>query len=286
MGTTPVLEARGLTVRFGSRDILSGVDLAVRAGELVALVGPNGAGKSTLLHALSGDVPASNGVVELDGRPLRASSPIDLARRRSVLTQSNEVSFPFSAREVVEMGRAPWRGRPEADADEAHVARAVADAEIAPLLDRFVTELSGGERARVAFARVRAQACPIILLDEPTASLDIRHQERVVERLRAHSDAGGAAVVVLHDLDLAAAYAGRVVVLDAGRIRSDGSPREALSSALLSEVYRHPIDVHPEGHTVRVRPVRTTRPTSAALPSAPHAERHLDPRRKDHSAHD
>lgn len=272
---TAVLEARALRVRYGAREILAGVDLVVRPGELVALVGPNGAGKSTLLHALSGDVAPAGGVVELDGRPLGAYRPRDLARRRAVLTQSNEVSFPFTAREVVEMGRAPWRGDPAESEDEAHIARAVEDAEIDGLLDRHVTELSGGERARVAFARVRAQACALILLDEPTASLDIRHQERVIARMRAHTDGGGSAVVVLHDLDLAAAYATRVVVLDAGRIRSDGVPSEALTSELLSEVYRHPISVRAEGSAVRVSPVR-------AVADSPRP--HLSPR-KDHPAH-
>ncbi|PSL36534.1 iron complex transport system ATP-binding protein [Labedella gwakjiensis] len=273
---TAIIEARGLHVRFGAREILTAIDLAVGPGELVALVGPNGAGKSTLLHALSGDAAPTDGAVHLDGRPLGAYRPVDLARRRSVLTQSNEVSFPFSAREVVEMGRAPWRGRPEENEDDAHIERAVEDAEIAPLLDRTITELSGGERARVAFARVRAQACPLILLDEPTASLDIRHQERVLARLHRHADEGGAVVVVLHDLDLAAAYAGRVVVLEAGRIRADGPPREALSSDLLSEVYRHPIAVSSEGDTVRVGPVR-----SGSTPPVPPT----DHDRKEHPAH-
>lgn len=272
---TPELEVRGLGVRYGSRQILTDVDLTVGPGELVALVGPNGAGKSTLLHALSGDVAPSSGGVSLDRRPLSAYRPIELARRRSVLTQSNEVSFPFTAREVVEMGRAPWRGRPEERDDELHIGRAVEDAEISGLLDRHVTELSGGERARVAFARVRAQACPLILLDEPTASLDIRHQERVVGRLRDHVLDGGAAVLVLHDLDLAAAYAGRVVVLESGRIRADGPPRDALTSELLSEVYRHPIVVSHDGETVGVRPVRSAVPP-APLPA---------PVRKEPSAH-
>ncbi|WP_243696133.1 heme ABC transporter ATP-binding protein [Labedella phragmitis] len=251
-----VLEARGLHVRYGEREVLAGVDLAVSPGELVALVGPNGAGKSTLLHALTGDVGLSSGSIALDGRPLGAIRTLDLARRRAVLTQSNEVSFPFTAVEVVEMGRAPWRGRPEADEDDARIAAAAEDAEVTTLLERRITELSGGERARVAFARVRAQSCEIVLLDEPTASLDIRHQERVLARLADHADAGGAAVVVLHDLDLAAAYADRVVVLDGGRVRADGPPHVAFTSALLTDVYRHPLSVQVVDDDVHVRPVR------------------------------
>jgi iron complex transport system ATP-binding protein len=256
MGVSAVLEARGVRVRLGDREVLAGVDLAVSPGELVALVGPNGAGKSTLLHALTGDVGLASGSVELDGRELGAMRALELARRRAVLTQSNEVSFPFTAVEVVEMGRAPWRGRPEADEDDARIAAAAEDAEVTDLLERRITELSGGERARVAFARVRAQSCEIVLLDEPTASLDIRHQERVLARLADHARTGGAAVVVLHDLDLAAAYADRVVVLDGGRVRADGPPQLAFSSALLTDVYRHPLSVQVVDGDVHVRPVR------------------------------
>jgi iron complex transport system ATP-binding protein len=253
---TAVLEARGLHVRYGEREVLAGVDLAITPGELVALVGPNGAGKSTLLHALSGDVDLASGTVEVDGRPLGTVRALDLARRRAVLTQSNEVSFPFTTLEVVEMGRAPWRGRPESDEDDTRIAAAVEDAEVGSFLERRVTELSGGERARVAFARVRAQGCSVILLDEPTASLDIRHQERVLHRLAQHARSGGAVVVVLHDLDLAAAYADRVVVLAGGRVRAAGPPHEAFTSELLTDVYRHPLSVRVVDGDVHVRSLR------------------------------
>lgn len=240
---TPVLRARGVSVEVGGRRVLDGVDLDLSAGELLALVGPNGAGKSTLLSVLAGDRAPVEGSVELDGATLDAWPVAERARRRSVLTQSNEVSFPFAVHDVVRMGRAPWRRHPAASRDDAAVAAAMAAGEVEAFAERPVTALSGGERARTAFARSFAQECAIALLDEPTASLDIRHQHRVLARTRERVDAGGAAVVVLHDLGLAAAYADRIALLDDGRVVAAGPPREVLDPALLTRVYRHPIDV-------------------------------------------
>jgi iron complex transport system ATP-binding protein len=240
---TVVLRATGVSVTIGGRRVLDAVDLELRAGEVLVLVGPNGAGKSTLLSVLAGDRAPDGGTVELDGAVLDSWPIGERARRRSVLTQSNEVSFPFIAADVVRMGRAPWRRRPEADNDDEAVGEAIEAGEVASFADRPVTALSGGERARVAFARSYAQRCSIALLDEPTASLDIRHQHRVLARTRARANAGGAAVVVLHDLGLAAAYADRVALLEDGRLAAVGTPREVFDPALLTRVYRHPIDV-------------------------------------------
>lgn len=238
-----VLRAEGVTAEIGGRRVLASVDLSVHAGEVLVLVGPNGAGKSTLLSVLAGDRKPTSGVVEIDGAVLESWPVGERARRRSVLTQSNEVSFPFLAAEVVRMGRAPWRRRPEAELDDVAVTDAIAAGEVAAFADRPITDLSGGERARVAFARSCAQGCAIALLDEPTASLDIRHQHRVLSRTRARAKAGGAAVVVLHDLGLAAAYADRVALLDGGRLVAVGTPREVFDPTLLTRVYRHPIEV-------------------------------------------
>ncbi|MET0956020.1 MAG: heme ABC transporter ATP-binding protein [Cryobacterium sp.] len=248
MSTAPApaalrLEAHRASVTIGTHTVLHEVDLALHSGEVVALVGPNGAGKSTLLHVLAGDRRPDTGRIDLDGRPVASYRPRELARLRAVLTQSNEVSFPFSVEEVVAMGRAPWAGAATAAEDDSRIQHAMADAELDGFAGRRVPELSGGERARVAYARVRAQDCGILMLDEPTASLDIRHQERLMQQLRAHAGTGGCAVVVLHDLSLAAAYADRVVLLENGRVRADGPPGAALTSALLSEVYRYPISI-------------------------------------------
>lgn len=251
----PALRAVGVGLTYGARAALHDVGVCIRPGELVALIGPNGAGKSTLLSVLAGDAPEATGSVSLDDREVGAFRPTELARRRSVLTQSNEVSFPFTVEEVVAMGRAPW---PASDDDEAHVARALADAEVADFRERRMPHLSGGERARVAYARVRAQGCDLMLLDEPTASLDIRHQERLLAQLLAHSRAGGSVVVVLHDLNLAAAYADRVVLLERGRVVADGPPASALTSAVLSDVYRHPIRVGVDGEgRITITPERS-----------------------------
>ncbi|WP_345437311.1 heme ABC transporter ATP-binding protein [Microbacterium gilvum] len=240
---TALIEARGLRVRLGGRLLLDGVDIDLRRGEVLVLVGPNGAGKSTLLAALVGDIPLDGGDVRLLGEPIARTGRRDLARTRAVLLQANEVSFPFTVSEVVEMGRTPWRGHPlEAD-DDVVIAASLADAEVEHLAARRTTELSGGERSRAALARTLAQAAPVLVLDEPTAALDIRHQERVLLRARAHASAGGAALIVLHDLNLAAAHADRIAVLHDGRLRVVDSPARALDASLLTEVYGHPVRV-------------------------------------------
>ncbi|MGW5571057.1 heme ABC transporter ATP-binding protein [Nocardia thailandica] len=244
---TVTLRAAGVGVRRGERTVLDGVDFQVAAGEIVALVGPNGAGKSTLLAALAGDLDISAGTVKLEGHALTHWTPGDMARRRAVLPQSHTVGFPFTAREVVAMGRSPWLRTPAADRDDELIAAALAATDVTHLAGRPFPSLSGGERARVALARVLAQDTATLLLDEPTAALDLGHQEAVL-RLAAQRARGGAAVVVVvHDLGVAAAYADRVTVLDAGRVAADGPPRQVLTPALLSRVYRHPVDVfdHP-----------------------------------------
>ncbi|MEU5425506.1 heme ABC transporter ATP-binding protein [Streptomyces olivoreticuli] len=240
-------EARALRVRLGGRTVLSEVDLAVAGGEVLALVGPNGAGKSTLLAALAHDLPAESGEVWIDGRPAGAWTPADLALRRAVLPQSAELSFPFPARDVVRMGRAPWAGSDAEDEDDEAVRSAMAATEVTRFADRPFAALSGGERARVSLARVLAQRAPLLLLDEPTAALDLRHQELVLRVCRERAAAGDAVVVVLHDLGLAGAYADRVAVLHRGRIAAEGPPSEVFDAELLSHVYMQPVEVidHP-----------------------------------------
>ncbi|MEU6863582.1 heme ABC transporter ATP-binding protein [Streptomyces sp. NPDC046876] len=255
---TALAQAAGLHVRLGGREVLAGIDLAARAGEVLALVGPNGAGKSTLLAALAADLPAAAGTVRIDGRPAQEWSAAELALRRSVLPQSAAMSFPFPVADVVRMGRAPWAGTPLAGADEEAVAAALAATEVAGFAARPFSALSGGERARVALARVLAQRAPLVLLDEPTAALDLRHQELVLRICRERAAAGDAVVVVLHDLGLAASYADRVAVLHGGRIAADGEPAAVFGAELLSRVYRQPVEVlpHPRSGIPLVLPVR------------------------------
>ncbi|WTW99510.1 heme ABC transporter ATP-binding protein [Streptomycetaceae bacterium NBC_01309] len=255
---TVIGEVRGLRVDLGGRTVLHDVDLEVRTGEVLALVGPNGAGKSTLLGALAGDVAASSGDVLLDGAPLASWSPVQLARRRAVLTQSYDLSFPFTVRAVVAMGRAPWARTPAEADDDAVIDAMLRRTETARFARRGFAALSGGERARVALARVLAQQAPLVMLDEPTAALDIRYQESVLRTAAERAYAGDAVVVVLHDLALAAAYADRVAVLQGGRIAACGPPDEVLTGDLLTRVYRHRIEVirHPRTGGMLITPLR------------------------------
>ncbi|MFI5755523.1 heme ABC transporter ATP-binding protein [Streptomyces sp. NPDC051569] len=246
---TPVAEVRGLHLRLGQHEVLAGIELTARAGEVLALVGPNGAGKSTLLAALAADLRPDRGEVRIGGRPAPEWSAPELALRRSVLPQAATLSFPFPVAEVVRMGRAPWAGTERADEDEVAVAEAMAATEVAEFAARPFSALSGGERARVALARVLAQRAPLLLLDEPTAALDLRHQELVLRICRERAAAGDAVVVVLHDLGLAAAYADRTAVLHDGRIAAVGPPAGIFRDELLSRVYRQPVEVFPHPGT-------------------------------------
>ncbi|MFH9422911.1 heme ABC transporter ATP-binding protein [Streptomyces sp. NPDC017529] len=255
---TAYARARGLGVRLGGRTVLDGVDLEVTAGRVLALVGPNGAGKSTLLAALAADQPATAGEVRVDGRPAPAWTAPELALRRAVLPQSAALAFPFTVEEVVRMGRAPWAGTPREDEDGAAVAEAMAATEVAGFAGRPFSALSGGERARVALARVLAQRAPLLLLDEPTAALDLRHQELVLRVCRERAAAGAAVAVVLHDLGLAGAYADRAALLHDGTVAAQGPPAEVFEAELLSRVYRQPVEVigHPRTGTPLVMPLR------------------------------
>jgi iron complex transport system ATP-binding protein len=272
-----MLGIEGISVVLGGSQILDGIDAEVRAGEVVALVGPNGAGKSTLLAAIAGDLVPDAGQVVVDGAPLDHWTFRELAIRRGVLLQQVDVTFPFSVTEVVRMGRSPWAGTPAEDWDDHVVGQAVVDVDLVALADRVYRSLSGGERARAALARVLAQEPGVLLLDEPTAALDIRHQELLFDLVRARAARGDAVVVVLHDLNLAAAYADRVMVLSGGRIAAVGRPVDVFTSELLSEVYEHPIEVlrHPSTGDVLVVPDRrhaATVASGAPVEAAPEPE--------------
>lgn len=244
------LQGRGLTVRVGDgRAILDDAAIDIHAGEVHALVGPNGAGKSTLFGVLSGDIAPVSGTVLLDGRPVAGTRPRDLARHRAVLLQENTVTFPFTAEQVVRMGRTPWARTPAAAEDDSAVATAMATTEVAALRERSVPSLSGGERARVALARVLAQDTGILLLDEPTAALDLKHHEDVMRVVCSQATAGVAVAIVLHDLNAALAHADRVTLLADGRVAATGAPGEVLTAARIEEVYGQPVDVFPHPRT-------------------------------------
>lgn len=243
----------GVGLSIAGRRILDDVDLEVRPGELVALIGPNGAGKSTALGVLAGDTAPGTGSARIDGREARGIPPRELGRLRSVLLQQKGVTFSYPVRDVVAMGRMPWARTPQAEDDERIVDDALARTGTAHLAARDVTTLSGGELARVSLARVLAQRCPVVLLDEPTDALDLGHQEQVLTLAAGLARDGGAVLAVLHDLTLAAGFADRVVLLDGGRVVAEGVPENVLTAELLSAVYRHPVDVVP--HPTSGRPL-------------------------------
>ncbi|GIT81359.1 hemin import ATP-binding protein HmuV [Leifsonia sp. LS1] len=256
--TTGGAELHGVGVTIAGRRILDGVDIAVRPGELVALIGPNGAGKSTALGVLAGDTAPDSGVALIGGRDARTVKVAELGRMRAVLLQQKGVSFSYPVREVVAMGRMPWARTPQSGDDDAIVADALERTSTEHLADRDVTTLSGGELARVSLARVLAQRCPIVLLDEPTDALDLGHQEQVLALAAELARSGCAVLAVLHDLNLAAAYADRVVLLSDGRVVADGTPEDVLTAERVAAVYAYPVDVipHPGSGAPLVLPVR------------------------------
>jgi iron complex transport system ATP-binding protein len=239
---TPAIELDSAVVTVGGATLLGGVSLAVAPGETVAIVGPNGAGKSTLLRLVSGDLRPTGGAVRLSGRDLGAFRPQDLALRRAVLSQHITVNFPFTVEEVVRMGAGPLN---RARADRL-VAAAIEEAGLGHFRDRELPTLSGGEQQRAHYARVLVQlACGeamhgpgVLLLDEPTSSLDLQHQIGLVDSARLRARAGTTVVAILHDLNLATRFADRIVVLSKGRIAADGVPADTLTEAIVGDVFQ------------------------------------------------
>jgi iron complex transport system ATP-binding protein len=233
-----ILEAQNVSVRLGGKPIVAGVSVTLRTGEFVALVGPNGAGKTTLIRALAGLLP-SEGRIAVDGRALDELPPRERARRIAYLPQGNVFHWPLAVADVVALGRAPHAdpfSRPSLD-DRTAVERALAVTDLKDFAARPVTTLSGGERARVALARALATQAAVLLADEPTVSLDPRHQLAVMELLRGAARSGGAVLAVVHDLALAARFADRVIVMDKGRIAADAAPGEALTAERIAAVF-------------------------------------------------
>ena len=264
-----VLSGSDVTLSRGGRQILRGIDIQVRAGEVVAVVGPNGAGKSTLLGVLSGDDTPDAGSVGIGGGSISEWTVTELAWRRAVLPQHVAVAFPFTAIEIVRMGRAMWANTPQEDHDDAAIARALADAECAHLATRKFPSLSGGERARVAVARVLAQEAGVLLMDEPTAALDLRHQDLVLGAARRRAENGAGVLVVVHDLTLAGAYADRVVLLSDGRVVADDRPGAVFTPAALEPVYG--TDIAVMTHPVTGTPVVVTGASATTPPGAVNA---------------
>ena len=239
-----MIRGRELTVELGGRPIISDVTIDVIPGEFVAVVGSNGAGKSTLLRALSGDLGVSTGSVELVGRPLGDWPAIERALRLAVLPQSSSLSFGLTVREIVALGCLPMAGRVSGAVQAKVVEDAMAKAEVGAFAERNYLTLSGGEKLRTHLARAMAQilepthADPrVLLLDEPTSSLDLRHQMRVLEIVREFTNSGVGILAILHDLNLASRFADRVFVMHEGCVVASGAPQEVFEPGLLRSAF-------------------------------------------------
>jgi iron complex transport system ATP-binding protein len=255
-----VFETRSVTFRYprATRAAVDGVDLRVHAGEFVALLGPNGSGKSTLLRLLLGALRPAAGLVTFRSRPLGDWPRGALAREIGVVTQAEEFAFPITVRELVAMGRyahlGAWRRETVVDRDA--IDDALVRCEVADLAHRSVLELSGGERQRARLARALAQQPRTLVLDEPTASLDIAHEMALFEMLAELSRCAVSIIVVTHNINLAARYARRLVLLDAGRSVADGAPRDVITRDVLERVYQWPVRIRTEDEAPQVVPLK------------------------------
>jgi iron complex transport system ATP-binding protein len=253
---TPRLALEGVGARLGPRAVLGGVDLAVAPGEVVGLLGRNGAGKTTLLRIACGVLQPEAGRVLLDGAPLAALGRRARARAVALVPQDTQIPFPFSVAEVVLMGRTPHLGPLgfEGARDLAVARRALERMGIAALADRSILSLSGGERQLAIVARALAQEPRLLLLDEPTAFLDLRHRLEVLTVVRELAAGGTSALVVSHDLAVAARFCDRVALLAGGRVLASGPPSEVLTPDLLRAGFGIEADVQtgPDGVPVVV----------------------------------
>jgi iron complex transport system ATP-binding protein len=257
-----MLEARDITINYGEREAIAGVSLQAAPHEVTAIIGPNGAGKSTLMRALNGAKKIAHGEILLDGKPLHTFSRLAVSRRIAVVAQEAELRFPVTVMEFVLGGRYAWSStgawgwETERDLDAARLA--ISETELETFEGRLMNELSGGERQRAVLARALATEAAILLLDEPTANLDLAHQATVLSLVRERCDEkGAAAIVVTHDLNLAAEFADRVLLIKSGRTLATGTPREVLTPELLGEVFeiRVLVDAHPVTGAPRITPV-------------------------------
>lgn len=252
-----MLEARNISVKYGPCEVLQEISFTLTGGAMIALLGANGAGKTTLIKSLNGTLPIAGGEVILAGRGLQTYSRREIARQIAVVAQENETKFPITVLEFVLAGRFS-RGSAfgwESQRDIAAAETALIECDLKGFGTRLMNELSGGERQRVVLARAIATEAKILLLDEPTANLDLAHQALMFRLVRKRcSDDGYSAVVITHDLNLASEFADKVLMLRNGKIAAVGTPREVLTEAKINEVYgvRVLLDQNPASGNVRV----------------------------------
>ena len=252
-----MLEIENISIGFGVREVLRDVSFALLEGEIIALLGPNGAGKTTLIRAMNGTLPVQRGEIVISRKRLSEISRREIARHIAVVAQENETKFPVSVLQFVLSGRFVhgnafgW----ETENDIEIARRALADCELDDVADRLMNELSGGERQRVVLARALATGAQTLLLDEPTANLDIAHQAMMFRLVRERCKTSNAsAVVITHDLNLAAAFADRVLLLKDGKMFAIGPPRDVLTEENIAAVFgvKVLLDENPVSRNVRV----------------------------------
>ena len=251
-----LLEIKNLSLQIQHNPILKGLNVHVNAGEIVAVIGPNGAGKTSLIRAVSGDIANVEGFIQFNGRSLASYTAESRARQVGVLSQQNTLAFPFLAQDVVRLGRLPhYSGKV---ADEQVVSAALAAMDISYLAERVYPSLSGGEKQRVQLARVMAQLwrsedAPnrLLMLDEPTAALDVAHTQQLMQCVRKFANEGVAVIMIVHDFNLAAAYADRIIALADGEIAAQGEPEHVLSSKNMHDIFGVNVSVMANPKTAR-----------------------------------
>jgi len=268
------IEAERIVVRYPGRPVpaLDGVSMSVPPGSLYSVLGPNGSGKSTLMRALLGVSRLESGRALLDGRSSTRWSRSDLAKAVGAVAQAESIAFPLTVTEIVGMGRYPHLGRLSALGERDHTAvdQALDACDMVELADRDVTTLSGGEFQRARIARALAQEPRALVLDEPTASLDIRHQMAILELLRTSADRGITVLLITHSLDLAAQFSDHLLLLAHGQVAAEGTPNDVLREDILAEIYGWPVAVRRDTETgsPRVIPLRSPHRADASSASA------------------
>lgn len=249
---TPAYQVKQIDAGYGSRPVLHGIDVELHRGELVGVIGPNGCGKSTLLRVMTGLLAPGYGEIFLEEKPLARYSRREIAQVVAVVPQSHAPLFAFTVREVVEMGRSPWQHgwNVSTAQDDRMVTEAIERCDLRGLEERPVNELSGGELQRVAVARAVAQGTPVLLLDEPTAHLDLGHQLAIFKLIRnlAH-DCKVAVLCISHDLHLAPEYCDRLVLMGKGKVYAQGTPKEIITRQNLKAIYGVDVDVQTNPHS-------------------------------------